>query len=66
MRNVSDESCKENQIKTYVLLSVTLFPNIVPVYEIMLKNIVEPCRLQMTIWYMSIACWIPKATNTHS
>jgi len=20
----------------------------------------------MTIWYMCIACWIPKVTNTHS
>jgi hypothetical protein len=35
-------------------------------YEIMLKNIVEPGRLQMTIWRMRIACWIPKAINTHS
>jgi hypothetical protein len=23
-------------------------------------------RLQMKIWRMRIACWIPKATNTHS
>ena len=23
-------------------------------------------ELQMTIWRMRIACWIPKATNTHS
>ena len=23
-------------------------------------------RPQMTIWHMCIACWIPKATNTHS
>jgi len=29
-----------------------------------LKNIVERGRPQMTIW--RIACWIPKATNTHS
>jgi len=32
----------------------------------MWKNIVEPDRSQMTIWRMRIACWIPKATNTHS
>ena len=32
----------------------------------MWKNIVEPGRPQMTIWRMRIACWIPKATNTHS
>ena len=27
---------------------------------------VETERPQMTIWRMRIACWIPKATNTHS
>jgi hypothetical protein len=30
------------------------------------KRIVEPGRPQMAIWRMRIACWIPKATNTHS
>ena len=35
------------------------------VYEIMWKNIVELERLQMTIWRIRIACWTPKATNTH-
>jgi hypothetical protein len=30
------------------------------------KNIVERGRTQMTIWRMRFACWIPKATNTHS
>ena len=32
----------------------------------MWKNIVELDRPQITIWRMCIACWIPKATNTHS
>ena len=32
----------------------------------MWKNIVEPDRPQMTIWRMRIACWISKATDTHS
>ena len=36
------------------------------VYEIMLKNIIEPGRPQMTIWRMRIAWSIPKATDTHS
>ena len=27
---------------------------------------VERGRPQMAIWRMSVACWIPKATNTHS
>ena len=30
------------------------------------KNIVERCGPPMTIWRMRIACWIPKATKTHS
>ena len=34
------------------------------VYEIMLKNIVETDRPQMML--MGIACWITKATDTHS
>jgi len=31
----------------------------------MWKNIVELDRPEMTVWRMFIACWIPKATNTH-
>jgi len=30
------------------------------------KNTVQPGRLHMTTWRMRIACWIPKATSTHS
>jgi hypothetical protein len=30
------------------------------------KNNVEPGRPQMTIWCMHIACWVTKATDTHS
>jgi hypothetical protein len=36
------------------------------VNEITWKNILQPGRPQMTIWRMHIACWIAKATNTHS
>jgi hypothetical protein len=32
----------------------------------MSKNTVEPDRPQMTTWRMRTACWIPKATNTHT
>ena len=32
----------------------------------MWKSTVEPDRPQMTIWRKRIACWILKATNTHS
>jgi hypothetical protein len=30
------------------------------------ENIIQRSRPQMTIWHMRVACWIPKATNTHS
>jgi hypothetical protein len=32
----------------------------------MWKNIVQLDRPQMKIWRMRIACWMTKATNTHS
>jgi hypothetical protein len=32
----------------------------------MWRNIVQQGRPQMAIWRMRIACWIPKATDTHS
>jgi len=32
----------------------------------MWRNVVQHDRPQMAIWRMLIACWIPKATNTHS
>jgi hypothetical protein len=32
----------------------------------MWKNEVERGRPQMTLWRMRTACWIPKATNTHT
>ena len=36
------------------------------VIEVMWKNTAERGRLQMAIWRLRIACWIPKATDTHS
>jgi len=53
-KNVWDESCRENHCA---------FNNL---FETVRKNVVQPDRPQMTIWRMRIACWIPKATNTHS
>jgi len=53
------------KIKTHFMIN-NCFSKIVPFYEIMWKNTVEPRRPQMTTWRMHIACWIPKATNTHS
>ena len=65
MRNVSDKSCRENQNTHFVSINFFFFENLA-VYEIMGKNVVEHGRVQMTKWRMRIACWIPKATNTHS
>ena len=63
MRNLSYESCTENQ-NTHFVFSI-FFLNLA-VYKIMWENIVERGRPQMTIWRMRITCWIPKVTNTHS
>ena len=50
------------------MCSVTFFfpPESCAAYEKMWKNIVEWGRPHMTIWCMHIACWIPKATHTHT
>ena len=53
------------QIRLPILSSVTFFENLV-VYEIMWKTIIERGWPQMTIWRMRVACWIHKATNTHT
>jgi len=60
MWNVSDKVVD----KTHVIFSN--FKKSISFYEIMWKSISEPCRPQMTIWRMHIACWIPKSTSTHS
>ena len=53
------------EIKTHNLYSVTFFENR-SVFEIMWKNMIEPDRPQMTIWCMHTACWVTKATHTHT
>jgi hypothetical protein len=63
MRSVSDINCRENQ-NTHFIFDF-FFLNCA-ICEIMWKNIVEPDRPQMTIWYVCIARQIHKATNTHS
>jgi len=54
------------KIKTHILYEIAFFSENRAVYEIMWKNTVDPDRRQMTIWRMRIACWITKATNTHT
>jgi hypothetical protein len=60
---VSNKSCTENQ-NTHFMFNI--FSQNRVVYKIMWKNTVELDRPQIKIWRMRIACWIPKATNTHS
>jgi len=64
MRNASDKFVKE--IKTHFVFSNFFFFENRAVYEITWKNKVERGRPQLTVRCMRIACWIPKATNTHS
>ena len=52
-------------LETHILCSITFFENRT-VYDIMWKNIAERGRPQMTTSCMCIACWVPKATNTHA
>jgi len=53
------------KLKTHTLCLITFFNNLA-FYEIMWKNIVQPDKLQMTIWRMRIACWMSKAVETIS
>jgi len=66
MKNISDKNCRENRL--HILCSISSPPPSEnrAVYEIMWKDNVQQDRPQMTTWRMRIACWIPKATNTHS
>jgi len=63
-RSVSGKSCRENQ-NTHLVFN-NFFPENIVVSEIMWKNTAEPDRSQLTIWRMCVACWIPKATDTHT
>jgi hypothetical protein len=64
MRDSSETGCRENW-NTHFMFSNFLLENHV-IYEIMWKNTVKLGRPQMAIWCMRIACWVAKATNTHS
>ena len=53
------------KIKTRILCSTTFSENRA-VYETMWKNVVQLDRPRMTIRRTRFACWITKASNTHS
>jgi hypothetical protein len=52
-------------IKT-LALHLVIFWYIPPFVRYVKKNIVEPERPQMSSWPIRIACWINKATDTHT
>jgi len=58
-------NCVE-KTKTRNLCSITFISEHRAVYDIMWKNMVQPDRPQTTIWRIRFACWIAKATDTHS
>ena len=52
--------------KTHFIFNNSPPPENRVVYEKMWKNTVERGRPQMTTWRIRFACWVPKATDTHS
>ena len=64
MRNVSDKKLYRKLKHTSYVQQ--LFQESRAVYKIVWKNVVDPDTAQITIWRMRIACWIKKATKTHS
>ena len=64
--NIAEKLCRENQNTHFILNNLFFFSENRALYEIMWTNNVEPGKPQIKIRRMRIACWIPKATNTHS
>ena len=64
MRNVSGKIVDNN--KTYFMFNNLFLSETRAVFEIIGKNALEPVRPQMTTRRIRIACWIIKATSTHS
>jgi len=63
IRNVSDEFVEK--INTHFMFS-NFFPENLQVYETIRKNIIQPDRPNMTTSSILIACWIHRATDTHT
>jgi hypothetical protein len=54
------------KIKTHILYSVTFFRESCRSWDNVEKHVKETDRPQMALRRMRIACWISKATSTHS
>ena len=58
---------QQNVINTqFIVNKFFLSPTNLAFHEIVWKNIVERGRPQMEIRRVRFACWVTKATNTHS
>ena len=69
MRNVNRETLQrkwKKHISYWIASPPSPSPENRAVYEIMWKNVAESGKPQMRVWRMRIACWVPKAINTHS
>ena len=64
-KTCSHKSYRENQNTNFIFRNVFFSENHA-FYEIIWKYVIEPGRPQMTIRHMRVACWIYKATDTHS
>jgi hypothetical protein len=63
MKNLSNEVVEKIETRVSFLKTFFFFSKIA---RFMWKNMIQPDRLQMSVWRMRIACWKPKTTNTHS
>jgi hypothetical protein len=65
IRNVSDKSCRKNQNTHFMFCNS--FSKIVPLRDNVEKyGTGRQVTYDNIIWRMCFACWITKATNTHS
>ena len=60
MRNVSNKSCREHK-STHFMFN-NFFSEIYAIYEIVSKNVLEPERPQMSVWWRSMCAH----THTHT
>jgi len=58
--------CRENKKTTFCVRRLCFSFRKYYVYEIKLKNIVQPGKPRLTVWCLLIVRWITKATNKYS
>ena len=61
-----DKSCREKQNIHFLFNNSPPPPQNRAIYKVTWKSMVEPDRLQVAVQCMHFACWVPKATDTHT